>query len=145
MLSRFSHVQLCATPWTAAHQGPLSTGFSRQEYWSGLPFPFSLSNRKRALLNPGAVLWETPRVLQHPRGKALLGTTVHQAISASSLSGSVPGIWEAKPRQPLPLLQEILVQGVWRADTRPLPRGEPAGCAEEGGQKAPSLGKAWPL
>ena len=28
------------TPWTAAHQAPLSLGFSRQEYWSGLPFPF---------------------------------------------------------------------------------------------------------
>ena len=28
-----------ATPWTAAHQAPLSVGFSRQEYWSGLPFP----------------------------------------------------------------------------------------------------------
>ena len=39
MLSHFSHVQLCATPWTAAHQAPLSTGFSRQEYWIGLPFP----------------------------------------------------------------------------------------------------------
>ena len=39
MLSRFSRVQLCATPRTAAHQAPLSTGFSRQEHWSGLPFP----------------------------------------------------------------------------------------------------------
>ena len=39
MLSRFSHVQLCATLWTAAHQAPLSTGFSGQEYWSRLPFP----------------------------------------------------------------------------------------------------------
>ena len=28
-----------ATPWTVARQAPLSTGFSRQEYWSGLPFP----------------------------------------------------------------------------------------------------------
>jgi len=37
--SCFSRVQLCATLWTAAHQAPLSTGFSRQEYWSGLPFP----------------------------------------------------------------------------------------------------------
>ena len=37
MLSRFSLVQLCATPWTAAHQSPPSTGLSRQEYWSGLP------------------------------------------------------------------------------------------------------------
>ena len=33
------HVQLFATPWTAASQAPLSMGFSRQEYWSGLPFP----------------------------------------------------------------------------------------------------------
>ena len=35
-----SHVQLFATLWTLAHQAPLSMGFSRQEHWSGLPFPF---------------------------------------------------------------------------------------------------------
>ena len=34
-----SCVQLFATPWTVAHQVPLSMGFSREEYWSGLPFP----------------------------------------------------------------------------------------------------------
>ena len=34
-----SHVQLSATPWRLACQAPLSMGFSRQEYWSGLPFP----------------------------------------------------------------------------------------------------------
>ena len=39
VLSHFIHVQLCATPWTIAHQAPLSMGFSRQEYWSGLPCP----------------------------------------------------------------------------------------------------------
>ena len=39
LLSRFSCVQLCATPETAAHQAPPSLGFSRQEHWSGLPFP----------------------------------------------------------------------------------------------------------
>ena len=33
LLSHFSHVQLCATPWTAAHQAPPSLGFSRQEHW----------------------------------------------------------------------------------------------------------------
>ena len=42
VLSRFSPVQLWVTPWTAAHQAPLSTGFFRQEYWSGLPFPSPL-------------------------------------------------------------------------------------------------------
>ena len=39
LLSHFSRVRLCVTPWTAAHQAPLSLGFSRQEHWSGLPFP----------------------------------------------------------------------------------------------------------
>ena len=39
LLSRFSRVRLCATPWTAAYQAPPSMGFSRQEYWSGLPLP----------------------------------------------------------------------------------------------------------
>jgi len=35
-----SHIQLFATPWTVAYQASLSIGFSRQEYQSGLPFPF---------------------------------------------------------------------------------------------------------
>ena len=33
------HVRLFATPWTVTYQAPVSIGFSRQEYWSGLPFP----------------------------------------------------------------------------------------------------------
>ena len=39
LLSHLSHVRLRATPQTAAHQAPPSLGFSRQEHWSGLPFP----------------------------------------------------------------------------------------------------------
>ena len=39
LLNCSSHVQLCVTPEMAAHQALLSLGFSRQEYWSGLPFP----------------------------------------------------------------------------------------------------------
>ena len=39
LLSPFSHVRLFATPQTAAHQATPSLGFSRQEHWSGLPFP----------------------------------------------------------------------------------------------------------
>ena len=42
-----SHVQLFVTPWTVAHWAPLSMEFSRQEYWSGLPFP------SEDLPNPG--------------------------------------------------------------------------------------------
>ena len=43
LLSRFHCVQLCETPQTAVHQAPPSLGFSRQEYWSGLPFPSPIS------------------------------------------------------------------------------------------------------
>ena len=39
MLNCFGRVRLFATPWIVAHQAPLSMGFSRQEYWNGLPFP----------------------------------------------------------------------------------------------------------
>ena len=46
-----SCVWLLATPWTAAYQAPPSMGFSRQEYWSGLPLPSPSSNRERWNLN----------------------------------------------------------------------------------------------
>jgi len=48
MLSCFSHVRLFVTVWTIAHQAPLSMGFSRQEYWTGLSCP-----PQRDLPNPG--------------------------------------------------------------------------------------------
>ena len=47
LLSRFSHVRLCATPYTAAHQAPPSLEFSRQEHWSGLPFPSPMHESKK--------------------------------------------------------------------------------------------------
>ena len=57
VLSRFSCVQLFATLWIVACQAPLSIGFFRQEYWSGLPFPSSGD-----LPNPGI----QPRSLKSP-------------------------------------------------------------------------------
>ena len=47
LLSRFSHVRLCGTPGTTAHQTPLSLGFFRQEHWSGLPFPFPMHESEK--------------------------------------------------------------------------------------------------
>ena len=47
-----SHVQLFATPWNVAYQAPLSMGFSRQEYWSGVPFP-----SPGDIPNPGIEFW----------------------------------------------------------------------------------------
>ena len=52
LLSRFSRVRLCVTPWTTAHQATPPLGFSRQEHWSGLPFPSAMhesEKRKRSL------------------------------------------------------------------------------------------------
>ena len=46
-LSHFSRVWLCETPWTAAYQAPPSLGFSRQEHWSGLPFPSPMSESEK--------------------------------------------------------------------------------------------------
>ena len=57
MLSCFRDIQLFVTPWTVAHQAPLSTRFSRQEYWSRMPFP-----PPGDLLNPGI----KPRSLTFP-------------------------------------------------------------------------------
>ena len=47
LLSRFSHVWLFVIPQMAAHQAPLSLGFSRQEHWSGLPFPSPMHEREK--------------------------------------------------------------------------------------------------
>ena len=47
LLSRFSRVQLCATPEMAAHQAPPSLGLSRQEHWSGLPFPSPMQESEK--------------------------------------------------------------------------------------------------
>ena len=47
LLSRFSRVRLCATPQKEAHQTPSSLGFSRQEYWSGLPLPSPMQEREK--------------------------------------------------------------------------------------------------
>ena len=55
LLSRFSRVRLCATPETAAHQAPPSLGFSRQEHWSGLPFPSSWNHPNPGIIKPSCL------------------------------------------------------------------------------------------
>ena len=68
MLSHFSRVQLLATPWTIASQASLSMGFSRQEYWSGLPCPppGDLSNPG---IKPRSPTLQVDSLLSEPRGK----------------------------------------------------------------------------
>ena len=57
-----SHVRLLATPWIAAHQAPPSVGFSRQEYWCGvpLPSPSHIAGRFFTTVPPGKLKWRKP-------------------------------------------------------------------------------------
>ena len=59
-----SHVQLFATPWTVAHQAPLSMGFYRHEYWSGLPFP-SPGDLPKPGMEPGSPALQALYPLSH--------------------------------------------------------------------------------
>ena len=49
MLICFSHIQFCETLWTISYQAPLPMGFSRQEYWSGVPLPSELKMSQRTI------------------------------------------------------------------------------------------------
>ena len=72
LLSCFSHVRLCATPQTAAHQAPPSLGFSRQEHWSGLPFPSPTHERKKE-----SEVTQSCLTLRNPKDCSLPGCSFH--------------------------------------------------------------------
>ena len=113
MLRRFSHVQLFATLWIVAHQDPLSMGFSRQEYWSGLPCPPpgdlpDLGIKPTSLMSPAlasrlfttSTTWEVPfsAILQHKIKrikKKFLSSSEYQ-LSLWPNSDHLSYIWEKK-------------------------------------------------
>ena len=61
-----SHVRLFAIPWTVAYQAPPSMGFSRQEYWSGLPFPCPVPG-----IEPGSPAFQADTLTSEPPGDQL--------------------------------------------------------------------------
>ena len=63
-------VRLFATPWTVAYQAPLSMGFSRKEYWSGLPFP-SPGDLPNSGIEPESPALEADALTSEPPGKPL--------------------------------------------------------------------------
>ena len=76
LLSRISRVRLGATPEMAAHQAPLSLGFSRQEHWSGLPFPSPVRESEAAQSCP---------TLSDPMDCSLPGSSIHGIFQATVL------------------------------------------------------------
>ena len=67
-MKSLSPVQLFATPWTVAHQAPLSVGSSRQEYWSGLPFP-PPGDLPDPVIEPRSLALQADSLLSEPTGK----------------------------------------------------------------------------
>ena len=67
-VNSLSRVQLFATLWTVAHQAPPSMGFSKQEYWSGLPFP-SPGDLPNPGIEPRAPPLQAEALTSEPRGK----------------------------------------------------------------------------
>ena len=81
----FSCVQLFVTPWTVAHQAPLSMGFPRQEYWNGLPLP-----PKGIFLTQGSILhllhWQAGSLpLSHLGSPFISGTQSNNSTIGLSL------------------------------------------------------------
>ena len=64
-------VELFATQWTVAHQAPPSMGFSRQEYWSGLPFP-SPGNLPNPGIEPRSPTFQADALTSEPPGKLII-------------------------------------------------------------------------
>ena len=70
---------LCCTIWTVARQAPLSMGFSRQEYWSGLPLP-SPGDLADPGIEPGSPASQADSLLSEPPGKPIVGHCVYLII-----------------------------------------------------------------
>ena len=80
LLSPFSRVLLCATPWTAAHQAPSSLGFSRQEHWSGCHFLLQVMKMKSE-----SEVAQLCLTLSNPTDCSLPGSSIHGIFKARVL------------------------------------------------------------
>ena len=85
-----SHVQLFATPWTVALQAPLSMGFSRQEYWNGLPFPSSRDLPNQGVEPGSPTLWTDSLLSELPGKPRYRGRSLNCRAESSSPGASHP-------------------------------------------------------
>ena len=109
MLSCFSHVWFCVTLWTVAHQAPLSMEFTRQEYWSRLPFPSSgdlpdPESKRLSLKSPALVggffttnaIW---KVLLNAATAAAKSLQSCDPIDRSPQGSPIPGVLQARTQE----------------------------------------------
>ena len=93
LLCHFSRVRLCATPETAAHQAPLSLAFSRQEHWSGLPFPECIKVKSESEV-PQSCL-----TLSDPMDCSLQGFSTHGILQARIMEWGAIAFSEIKQKR----------------------------------------------
>ena len=143
VLSHFSRVWLPATPWTVALKPPLSVGFPRQEYWSGLPFllPGDLPNPETELASPA--FWQarslplshqgSPRCLYN--GQLFIDfvtSLMYEKVQQTNKTG-------VKDLKPLRLCFQILLAEPGPIPYPPLSKHFPPGLCPQSGSPDPSL------
>ena len=107
-----SRVRLFATPWMVTYQAPRSMGFSRQEYWSGLPFP-SPGDLPNPGIEPRSPALQTDTLPSEPPGKPIL----YAAAAAAKSPQSCPTLCDPRdgspPGSPIPeILQARILEWV---------------------------------
>ena len=83
--SHFRRVRLCTTPWTSAHQGPLSLGFFRQEHWSELPFPSPMHESGKWKVKSESEVAQSCLTLRDPMDCSPPGSSAHGISQARVL------------------------------------------------------------
>ena len=107
------------TLWTVAHQAPLSMGFSRQEYWSGLPFP-SPGDLPDPGIEPRSSALQADTLTSEPRGKSKINKNMHLSWTVRRWNQSI--LKNIKPEYSLEgLMLKLKLQYfeylMWRADS----------------------------
>ena len=105
LLSRFSRVRLCATPEMAAHQTPPSLGFSRQEHWSGLPFPSPMHESESEVA-------QSCPTLSNPMDCSLLGSSIQGIFQARALEWGAIAFSYYRPLEFLLLCLDLQVSSL---------------------------------
>ena len=112
-MKSLSHVRLFATPWTVVYQAPPSMGFSRQEYWSRLPFP-SPGDLPDPGIEPGSSAFQADALTSEPPGKPFHGKARFRSCDYSEAEDRGKG--RGSQQSSVARVQPRWIQGIQRVD-----------------------------
>ena len=119
MLSCLSLVWLCVTPWIVARQAAQSTGFPRQEYWSGFPFPSPVKDQATTLITLIFDKEKTLKKISQNWGICLFGSDGKESACNAGDWGLIPGSGRSREKG-MPTHSSILA---WRIPCTEQPGG----------------------